>query len=134
MHPTPCLHTWWQQWLLRRAGGITCLLVCHLLPPNRCTPCRAHPQEQQQGTPASAPAGAKPSSSSTQQQAPPSPSQVAELLYNKWLMDVPKMMDLCVLYAPGSAQLVQQLLHQLLMLQPKYAQVGTGAAGGARRT
>jgi len=38
-------------------------------------------------------------------------------------MDVPKMMDLAVLYAPGSAQLVQQLLHQLLVLQPRYAQV-----------
>lgn len=45
------------------------------------------------------------------------------MLYNKWLVDVPKMMDLAVLYAPGSSQLVQQLLHQLLMLQPKYAQV-----------
>lgn len=45
------------------------------------------------------------------------------MLYNKWLVDVPKMMDLAVLYAPGSSQLVQQLLHALLMLQPKYAQV-----------
>lgn len=45
------------------------------------------------------------------------------MLYNRWLVDVPKMMDLAVLYAPGNSQLVQQLLHQLLVLQPKYAQV-----------
>lgn len=90
-------------------------------------PCRAHPLEQQGATaPAPAAAAAKSGSSSSQQQqqqAPPSPSQLADLLYSKWLVDVPRMMDLAVLYAPGSTQLVQQLLHQLLMLQPKYAQV-----------
>jgi hypothetical protein len=82
---------------------------------------RAHPQDQQQGPTAAAASSSR--SSSTQQQAPPSPSQVADALYNKWLVDVPKMMDLAVLYAPGSAHLVQELLHQLLLLQPKYAQV-----------
>lgn len=50
---------------------------------------------------------------------------MAELLYDRWLVDVPKLMDLAVLYAPGSSQLVAQLLQQLLMLQPKYAQVGS---------
>jgi activating signal cointegrator complex subunit 2 len=54
---------------------------------------------------------------------------VADLLYNKWLVDVPKMMDLAVLYAPGSSQLVRQLLQQLLTLQPRYAQVGVQLAG-----
>lgn len=102
------------------AAGVWC--VRHFVP------CRAHPQEQQ-GAIAPAAAAKQTSSSSQQQQAPPSPSQVAELLYSRWLVDVPKMMDLAVLYAPGSTQLVQQLLHQLLMLQPKYAQVSRDAAG-----
>ncbi|WIA38234.1 hypothetical protein OEZ86_001577 [Tetradesmus obliquus] len=62
---------------------------------------------------ASAAAGSKP---------PPSPQQVAELLYNQWLLDVPKMMDLAVLYGPGSSGLTGQLLSALLLLQPKYAQ------------
>ncbi|WIA17934.1 hypothetical protein OEZ85_009427 [Tetradesmus obliquus] len=63
---------------------------------------------------AAAAAGSKP--------APPSPQQVAELLYNRWLLDVPKMMDLAVLYGPGSSSLTGQLLSALLLLQPKYAQ------------
>lgn len=54
----------------------------------------------------------------------PSASQAAELLYGKWLLDVPKMMDIAVLYGPGTSQLTRQLLQQLLVLQPKYAQVG----------
>jgi hypothetical protein len=36
--------------------------------------------------------------------------------------NVPKMMDLAVLYGPGSSSLTGQLLEALL-LQPKYAQV-----------
>lgn len=83
----------------------------HLLPSLQLIR-RSHPQEQSTAAPAAK--GQPPA---------PSASQVADLLYNKWLMDVPKMMDLAVLYAPGSAQLVQQLLHQLLVLQPRYAQV-----------
>jgi hypothetical protein len=67
------------------------------------------------GQPAAAAAGSKP---------PPSAQQVADLLYNQWLLDVPKMMDLAVLYGPGSSSLTGQLLQALLLLQPKYAQVG----------
>jgi hypothetical protein len=55
--------------------------------------------------------------------AAPSPQQVGDLLYNQWLLDVPKMMDLAVLYGPGSSSLTGQLLEALLLLQPKYAQV-----------
>jgi activating signal cointegrator complex subunit 2 len=63
-----------------------------------------------------------------QQVQPPSAGQVADLLYDRWLLDVPKMMDLAVLFGPGSSRLTQQLLQQLLHLQPKYAQVGEGGS------
>jgi hypothetical protein len=92
---------------------------------NSFSPDRAHPQEQQptSATAAAAGAGSSKAAQQQQQQGPPSPGQVAELLYDRWLVDVPKLMDLAVLYGPGSSQLVAQLLQQLLLLQPKYAQV-----------
>lgn len=88
-----------------------------LLPTPLCI-CRVHPQEQQQPQPAAASKAA-----SKQQAHPPSASQAAELLYNKWLLDVPKMADLAVLYGPSNAGLTGQLLQALLALQPKYAKV-----------
>lgn len=115
-------------------------LPCACLTFLLATTCRVHLQEQQD-TPSSAAAASSSSSkqqpqyqqkqqqhkssaaAATTQPPPPTRSQVSDLLYNKWLLDVPKMLDLAVLYAPGSSQLVQELLHQLLMLQPKYAQV-----------
>lgn len=88
--------------------------------PGPCT-CRAHPQEEQQQAAAAAVAGS--SKQQRQQQQVPSPAQVAEHLYNNHLIDVPKMLDIAVLYGPGNSKLTGQLLQQLLVLQPKYAKV-----------
>ena len=54
----------------------------------------------------------------------PSPSQQGSLLYNKWWLDVPKLLDIAALYGPSNKSLVGQLLQQLVKLQPKYLQVG----------
>lgn len=40
-------------------------------------------------------------------------SQRAQLLYDKWVLDVPKLLDLAAIYAPDHAGLVQQLMQQV---------------------
>ncbi|KAF8062062.1 hypothetical protein HT031_004322 [Scenedesmus sp. PABB004] len=50
------------------------------------------------------------------------PGDAAAALYDRWLVDVPKLMDLAVLYGPGNPELTRQLLQQVLRLQPRYAQ------------
>lgn len=40
-------------------------------------------------------------------------SQRAQLLYDKWVLDVPKLLDLAALYGPDNAGLVQQLMQQV---------------------
>lgn len=82
--------------------------------------CRAHPhnEQHQQQSPAAA-AG----SSHQQAQQLPSLPKVAEQLYNIGLIDVPKMLDIAVLYGPGNSELTGRLLQQLLDMQPRYAQV-----------
>jgi hypothetical protein len=92
------------------------------------TACRVHPQEAH-GNGAAAAAGGQAAAAFKHQQQkqppprPPSPTEVAELLYNNWLVDVPKMLDIAVLYGPSNSKLTAQWLQQLLLLQPKYAQV-----------
>jgi hypothetical protein len=85
-----------------------------------------HPQDISSNSSSSNSSGPSKSQTTTAAaapKAPPSPQQVGDLLYNQWLLDVPKMMDLAVLYGPGSSSLTGQLLEALLLLQPKYAQV-----------
>lgn len=43
-------------------------------------------------------------------------SQRAQLLYDKWVLDVPKLLDLAALYGPDNAGLVQQLMQQVCKL------------------
>ena len=40
-------------------------------------------------------------------------SQRAQLLYDKWVLDVPKLLDLAAIYGPDNAVLVQQLMQQV---------------------
>ncbi len=44
------------------------------------------------------------------------------MLYNRWLMDMPKIMDICVLYGGSNHGLTNQLVTRLFTLQPKYAE------------
>jgi hypothetical protein len=83
-----------------------------------------HPQEASSSSSSSSqPSKGQTAAAAAGSKAPPGPQQVGDLLYNQWLLDVPKMMDLAVLYGPGSSSLTGQLLEALLLLQPKYAQV-----------
>lgn len=40
-------------------------------------------------------------------------SQRAQLLYDKWVLDVPKLLDLAAIYGPDNVALVQQLMQQV---------------------
>ena len=37
----------------------------------------------------------------------------AQLLYDKWVLDIPKLLDLAAIYGPDNAPLVQQLMQQV---------------------
>ncbi|MEW5300920.1 MAG: hypothetical protein WDW36_003812 [Sanguina aurantia] len=50
------------------------------------------------------------------------PQQHAALLYDQWLLDVPKLMDVCVLYGPTNTALLKQFMQQVFALQPRYTQ------------
>ena len=43
-------------------------------------------------------------------------SQHAQMLYDKWLLDVPKLLDLSAIYGPDNALLLHQLLKQVGLL------------------
>ncbi len=40
-------------------------------------------------------------------------SQNAQVLYDRWVLDVPKLLDLAAIYGPDNAKLLQQLLQQV---------------------
>lgn len=40
-------------------------------------------------------------------------SQRGQLLYDKWVLDIPKLLDLAAIYGPDNAALVQQLMQQV---------------------
>ncbi|KAL0032304.1 hypothetical protein WJX79_003738 [Trebouxia sp. C0005] len=48
-------------------------------------------------------------------------SQNAQTLYDRWVLDVPKLLDLAAIYGPDNAKLLQQLLQQVFKVQPLYA-------------
>lgn len=48
-------------------------------------------------------------------------SQNAQILYDRWLLDVPKLLDLAAIYGSDNAKLLQQLLQQVFKVQPQYA-------------
>lgn len=43
----------------------------------------------------------------------PAREEQAALLYNDWLLDVPKLLDIAVLYGRDNSALVQQLMQQV---------------------
>ncbi|GFR47557.1 hypothetical protein Agub_g9282, partial [Astrephomene gubernaculifera] len=50
----------------------------------------------------------------------PPREQQAQLLYDMWLLDVPKLMDVAVLYGTHNRQLTRTFLSQVFSLQPRY--------------
>lgn len=49
----------------------------------------------------------------TQEPGGPSRAEQAKLLYDKWLLDAPKILDLCVLYGPSNRDLTSRLVKQV---------------------
>ncbi|XP_010347468.2 activating signal cointegrator 1 complex subunit 2 isoform X2 [Saimiri boliviensis] len=49
-----------------------------------------------------------------------SPSAFGEILYNNFLFDIPKILDLCVLFGKGNAPLLQKMIGNIFTQQPSY--------------
>lgn len=45
------------------------------------------------------------------------PQQHAAILYDQWLLDVPKLMDVCVLYGPANPALLQRFMQQVCVIE-----------------
>ena len=45
-------------------------------------------------------------------------SHHSQLLYDKWVLDVPKLLDMAAIYGPDNAPLVQQLMQQVIKPLP----------------
>ena len=58
-----------------------------------------------------------------------SKESIADLLYKNWIFDIPKLIDLCVIYGPDYADQVQQLVEAVFTLQPLYFEDFAGAFG-----
>ncbi|XP_063051723.1 activating signal cointegrator 1 complex subunit 2 [Engraulis encrasicolus] len=48
------------------------------------------------------------------------PEVFGEIIYNNFLFDIPKIMDLCVLFGKGNAQLLQKMIENIFTQQPSY--------------
>lgn len=48
------------------------------------------------------------------------PNVFGQILYENFLFDVPKMLDLCVLYGSGNDQLLTKMINNIFTQQPKY--------------
>ncbi|CAK6440082.1 unnamed protein product [Pipistrellus nathusii] len=49
-----------------------------------------------------------------------SPSAFGEILYNNFLFDIPKILDLCVLFGKGNAPLLRKMIGNIFNQQPSY--------------
>ncbi|KAF7474637.1 activating signal cointegrator 1 complex subunit 2 [Marmota monax] len=49
-----------------------------------------------------------------------SPSVFGEILYNNFLFDIPKILDLCVLFGKGNSLLLQKMIGNIFTQQPSY--------------
>jgi len=43
-----------------------------------------------------------------------------KLIYDNFIFDIPKMMDLCVLYGPTNSVLLSKMFKNIFVNQPKY--------------
>lgn len=49
-----------------------------------------------------------------------SPSAFGEILYNNFLFDIPKILDLCVLFGKGNSPLLKKMIGNIFTQQPSY--------------
>ncbi|XP_036132203.1 activating signal cointegrator 1 complex subunit 2 isoform X2 [Molossus molossus] len=49
-----------------------------------------------------------------------SPSAFGEILYNNFLFDIPKILDLCVLFGKGNSSLLKKMIGNIFIQQPSY--------------
>ncbi|KAM8819403.1 activating signal cointegrator 1 complex subunit 2 isoform 2-T2 [Rhynchonycteris naso] len=49
-----------------------------------------------------------------------SPSAFGEILYDNFLFDIPKILDLCVLFGKGNSPLLKKMIGNIFMQQPSY--------------
>ncbi|XP_042637863.1 activating signal cointegrator 1 complex subunit 2 [Orycteropus afer afer] len=49
-----------------------------------------------------------------------SPSVFGEIIYNNFLFDIPKILDLCVLFGKGNSPLLQKMIGNIFTQQPSY--------------
>lgn len=50
------------------------------------------------------------------------PSLFGEILYNNFLFDIPKLLDICVLFGKGNSALLQKMIGNIFQQQPSYYQ------------
>ncbi|XP_069817557.1 activating signal cointegrator 1 complex subunit 2 [Dendropsophus ebraccatus] len=50
------------------------------------------------------------------------PSVFGEILYNNFLFDIPKLLDICVLFGKGNSALLQKMIGNIFQQQPSYYQ------------
>ncbi|KAJ8286154.1 hypothetical protein GJAV_G00035140 [Gymnothorax javanicus] len=48
------------------------------------------------------------------------PAVFGEIIYNNFLFDIPKILDLCVLYGKGNSQLLHKMIENVFSQQPSY--------------
>ncbi|KAK2911051.1 hypothetical protein QQF64_026687 [Cirrhinus molitorella] len=48
------------------------------------------------------------------------PAVFAEIIYNNYLFDIPKILDLCVLFGKGNSQLIHKMIENIFTQQPSY--------------
>ncbi|XP_008415941.1 activating signal cointegrator 1 complex subunit 2 [Poecilia reticulata] len=48
------------------------------------------------------------------------PSVFGEIIYNNFVFDIPKIMDLCVLFGKGNSQLLHKMIENIFTQQPAY--------------
>lgn len=48
------------------------------------------------------------------------PAVFAEIIYNNFLFDIPKILDLCVLFGKGNSQLLHKMIENIFTQQPSY--------------
>lgn len=48
------------------------------------------------------------------------PQAFADIIYENYLFDIPKIMDLCILYGRGNRNLLQKMIKNIFEIQPKY--------------
>ncbi|CAI9539132.1 unnamed protein product [Staurois parvus] len=50
------------------------------------------------------------------------PSVFAEIIYNNYLFDIPKLLDVCILFGKGNSSLLQKMIGNIFQQQPSYYQ------------